>query len=525
MIVERAQVAWRAETAVVVVESPPVPMDLDRLTLPRSLPPLEHVARALLKRGAKDPGMRLLRAVVERDPREKACAALLAAVEARPEASVYGPDIDLDLRLAEVLACCGWFREALAVLEGTGLDRRGIGRSHAEALREILAPIPVGAKAALRDVDDQIRHGGAAAALATLDEDDSLPSWAIRRRVLLRRLLLESGSAHRASSPAAPLASDIRESAFAVCVRPHLEGRDLKTAYAAACALCERDAADSNARAGTDALAQLVCEAASSGASDENAGRRTRELTGLELARFQLAMGNLESVERLLRNLASEDASDVACRELLRALLVFRAALDGQAATDVGSAAVDPSDATLPGATPKAHELRDMARALVMAAEGAPLPSATGSARRASSLDDDGRDEADRAESLYGRGFAEQALLIYRNLAKRYPQRRRYADRAQDIRGTLRKRLQEAAQAAHFPGVDRIDRQSSVPTPVEDLGLGPTPPAGATRDVFGAWVDTPKDSFNALESVRSSCGRSADQGVSVVRVSRIVRVT
>src|SRR5687767_6562597 len=90
-----------------------------------AVPPLDHLARALLVRGKRDDALALLRAAVARDPDERACAALLAAIGARPDAAVSGPDVRLDLALVEALVERGMRVAALAVLRGAELDRDG----------------------------------------------------------------------------------------------------------------------------------------------------------------------------------------------------------------------------------------------------------------------------------------------------------------------------------------------------------------------------------------------------------------
>ena len=504
----------------------PAAMTLDHLTLPRDTPPLDHVARALLKRGARDQALRLLRAAVDRDPREKSCAALLRAVEARPGASVYGPEIGLDVRLAEVFACCGWFQEALSVLEGAGLDRSGLGRSRAEALREILSPIPASAKASLREVDQQIRHGSAAAALAALDQDHGLPSWAIRRRVLLRRLLLDSGS-----EPSFPQPNEGSSTAFGVCVRPHLEAHDLATAHAAAVALIRHDPSDANARAGARALARLRRAIAAVDPAVTDPSVQTPPMSGLQVAMYQLGMGNLESAERLLRHLIAEEPEVGPSQTLLHDLLVLRASLAGRAvASERSSNGVDPSEETLPGLHPRAQELRDMARALVLAADGPPLSNiratpvnAAGAEARA-----DGRAEAERAESLFDQGFAEQALTIYRRLMRSFPERRHYAERADAIRMALEQRLREASDATGFSLADLPSPpERKAPSP-KDLGVAPTPPSGTGRPgrlLFGAWVEGVARDEKSDRGRPSSARDPQESTAAVVHVRRIVRVT
>jgi nitroreductase len=170
-----------------------VPIDPSE-TLPSALPPTDHVARVLLKRGARDDALDLLRAAVRRDPNERACAALLRALEARPDASVYGPDMAIDVGLIDLYARSSMLVEARAVLRGSGLGSMPAGAERLAALDEVLSAAPPDAPPALREAFHQVLDGGAAIALGKLDRiaaSGALRPWAARRHALLTRMIFE----------------------------------------------------------------------------------------------------------------------------------------------------------------------------------------------------------------------------------------------------------------------------------------------------------------------------------------------
>ncbi len=305
-------------------------MPVDRSeTLPAALPPTDHVARVLLKRGARDDALTFLRAAVARDPGERACAALLRAVEARPDASVYGPDLALDVSLVEAYTRSGMLIEALAVLRGGELDETARGRHRAAVLEELLAPCPVDADEELRDADAELRLGGAAVALSVLGEriarDPGVPAWARRRYELLSELLLEQ--AEPAPEPAGPRKeprTPLGEALSAAFAR-----RDVEGALEAAQTIAREHAGDLEPAAVAEALGRL--RAAMHQASRDAGGPMlsTQPMTGHTTALFQLRMGNLAEAERFFRRIVLEEPLDRLARQRLEDVQTVRAAMDG----------------------------------------------------------------------------------------------------------------------------------------------------------------------------------------------------
>ena len=326
---------------------------------PGSLPPTDHVARVLLKNGARDEAVMLLRAAIARDPGEKACAALLRAVQARPDAAVYGPDLDLNLSLVSAYARSGMLLEALAVLRGARLEGSAGGSRLADMLRELLQPCPDGSDAYLQEVDSELRTGGATIALTMLDQrmaaGTTTPDWARRRHALLQDLLF--GSAERAPSAPPPAPSPSPQVAALV---EHVRARDLRGALRTVCDASARDPSNIDAAAAAEALGRLV-PAIERAISDQGGGdMRTQPMTGVEVGLFQLKMGNLEEAERVFRKVLMDAPADADARQSLDDLQTFRRLLEGRPAMGRAAAGVDPLMETMTVST-RLPEARDAA--------------------------------------------------------------------------------------------------------------------------------------------------------------------
>lgn len=297
---------------------------------PAFLPPTDHVARVLLKRGARDEAVALLRAAVARDPKERACAALLRAVEARPDASVYGPELAIDLSIVEAYARSGMLLEALAVLRGAGLESTIEGRHRQAQLEELLAPCEDRSDQELLQVDEELRNGGAAVALSLLAErlarHGSLPPQARRRHEILSELLIEGAEeAERLKSE-----HPIGRSPFATALARHLSRRDVDGALRTAREQLEQSPADLDARAVVEALERLVA-AMKKASADMSGGSTfsTQPMTGHTVALFQLRMGNLSEAERYFRKLVLEEPLDDVARARLEDVQTVRRVIDG----------------------------------------------------------------------------------------------------------------------------------------------------------------------------------------------------
>ncbi len=289
------------------------------------LPPTDHVARVLLKMGARDAALNLLRAAVTRDPGEMACAALLKAVEARPDSSVYGPDMDLNVSMARTYARRGWIIEAICLLEGARLTQLSSGRDLANELYEILGPIPEDAPADLRDADEEIRRGAASVALMTFDEyvatGRGLPAWAERRHHLLSQLLLDAAPSAR------PSAEIHAMTAVGEAMQEQLRARDLPGALEVAKRYFDAHPRDSNAHAVIVALGRIVDAMGRINAEVNTAAMRTQPMTGINVALFQVRMCNFDVAERMFRKLVISDPMNERARAYLDDVQTVKKAL------------------------------------------------------------------------------------------------------------------------------------------------------------------------------------------------------
>lgn len=318
------------------------------MTHPAVLPPTDHVARELLKRGARPHALTFLRAAIERDPGERACAALLRAVEARPDASVYGPDVPLDLGLVDGYVRSGMLVEALAVLRGAALDRDAVGAERARMLDELLSPVPPDADHGLIDAYRQICSGGAVLALGMLDERASktaLPPWARTRHEILRRVLLEE--APRLPSQPPPATEDdpsFGTTPAAQILASGIERRDLPGALAELRKHVQAVPADGEAKQCCDSLGRLVAAMLQAEREQAIADRtaRTMPMQGHHVGQLQIRMANLAEAERIFRKLVLERPLDQVARQRLDDLQLIRKVVGGPRVSEPGAAPAKP---------------------------------------------------------------------------------------------------------------------------------------------------------------------------------------
>ena len=304
-------------------------------SFPRAaLPPTDHVARALLQRGARESALLLLRAAVRRDAGERACAALLKALEARPDASVAGPEIALDIVLIDAYVARGMLLEARALLTGTGLDRGSEGGARARALDTLIAPIPVDASPALEEAARHLLDGGAALALSLLDEQHRrggpLPPWAEERRRTLCQLLIDRAE-HDDMSGAGPAAravpggpADVRADVGRLILArevPHALERLRAHAMAAP--------RDVDAAVAATALERLWTTLQGREAQPADyGGMRTVPMSPSHVGDLNVRMGNLGEAERIYRRIVMDDPTSAVARATLDDVQAVRRYLD-----------------------------------------------------------------------------------------------------------------------------------------------------------------------------------------------------
>jgi hypothetical protein len=522
-----------------------------------------------LKDGAREAAVHLLRAAIARDPGEMACAALLKAVEARPDSSVYGPDIRLDLSLARRYARRGWLIESLCLLEGAGLTAIPGGAELAHEIREILGPIPDDAPRDLRDADEQVRRGGASVALMTFDEwvatGRPLPPWAERRHQLLSTLLLDAAPAARPSSEITTMTP------VGAALNTQLASRNLDGALTAAKTYLLTAPNDSDAQAVVVALGRIV-EAMAAVSADVNvAAMRTQPMTGVNVALFQTRMCNFDVAERMFRKLVISDPMDARARAYLDDVQTIQRALGAVVTAPPGSGEqvnVDPLRSTAKAqygaiispdptasrrprlrsappverprverppaqrpprvapqpitASPILEEPTrrvgvDELRSAVAASAAAPLPNestrkvevkAPGQKKKQITspnlLKKSGRPAADgwalpeanasdwdevsteigdpdqMAELMLKQGYAERALRIYERLAGVYPDRERYARRAEEIQQLIESGA--VPELKTVPGEDYLASPDQADTTMgeRDVPVDPRAPAAGS---------------------------------------------
>lgn len=273
--------------------------------------------------------MLLLRAATRRDPGERACAALLKALEARPDAAVSGPEVELDLSLAEAYVARGMFLEARAVLIGAGLDRVSPGADHARVLDELLAPLPADAEPELLQAFRHLMTGGASLSLSLVEEHvqrgQALPPWAARRRTVLRALLLDhvlESAGQAATTPgsqAAPVlhGASGEPSALARETARLVAERDLRGAVAQLRAHCASAPDDVSAAIGAEALERLLHVLETRDGLPDVTDTRTLPMGPQKVAELHLRMGNLAESERLYRRVVLDQPENLELRAML----------------------------------------------------------------------------------------------------------------------------------------------------------------------------------------------------------------
>jgi hypothetical protein len=394
---------------------------------------MEHLARALLMRGAREPALMLLRAACRRGGEERArCAALLAAVESRPSDRVSGPPISIDASLVEALASAGRLEEARALALGGDVTRSVAGAEIAAALEEVFAPCEDWPQAWRRRWNDALASGSAPA-LAAIEREASVareppPVLGSRARLALRLL---RGFSLTGNTEIRELDGDVAvpwlDEPSRLRIRARLDASNLGGAVREAHALAFEGAPGA---AHLAALLGRLAEASDRAQQEPARGAPTATLPldGHGLALFQLRMGNVEDSLQIVRARAAEGPDDLATRELLTDLEALARALRG----DLPAAAETPP----PRATGALDKRGRRAGAGGWAPAKAP-PSAA----------DWGDDEstsvmkADREAELHVEaGHLRRALELYEQLCREHPERPQFAARRRALEATLAQR-------------------------------------------------------------------------------------
>ena len=397
----------------------------------KQLPPLDHIARALLVRGARDEAIAFLESALARggDDRPR-CEALLSAIRARPNDRVGGPPIKLDASLVEALAERGRLGEARQVARAVLAKKEGAAPL-LEALERVHdddSALPEPWRGRWREL---LAKGSLSVLGAIERELGSGPPWLVERVGIVARLL--RGFSTQPSGPEigfAPIGEGLRAS-----IRRALEARDLLAALSAVRSAPGEPGAIELAAA----LARLVAATEKLLEEQGPQGNSTMPMEGHGVALFQLRMGNLAEAERAFRRIVLEQASDHVARERLADIIQLRRAVEPPGVEE--ARAEDGQRATMPGdKTPAPDWLNKRQR----------KPSVEGWLKggkkepAASEWDNDVATsvlKADQEAELHLRaGQPERALQIYLKLVDRNPGNAQYARRAKEIEAMIAER-------------------------------------------------------------------------------------
>lgn len=492
-----------------------------------SLPPIDHVARALVAEGAREHALALLEAAAGRPGPDRArCEALLGAMRARPDDAPSGPMVRLDAILVEALAAAGMLAEARAVARGVRLASRG-GVEIASALERVLEPPPASLQGPQRASWEQV-IAGRVAGLEPLERDPSRCDPWLRARVPLAARLLRGFSVH---APTGGASDDVEvprlSPALRATIADRVAARDLPGALAAA---RSAPASEPGRTEMIVALARLVAATERLSEDPPVAGKGTVPLGGHGFVLFQLRMGNLGDAERALRRIVLEQVNDHVAQERLRDLILVRGAID----------AGDAAAPAAPAGWLDKRKARPTGEGWAPAAKPTPVPPAR------NEWDEEVATSVLRpeqeAELLLRDGQAERALAVYRLVLVRYPDRAEIAARIAEIEAMLEQgrapiagevtvqrdvRAMLASREAERSQAVRLDPPSEGELPViaddEPTLLGRRPKALMAPDPLAETQDPARPARPAATEAAADAGPGPGPGVPVA-VHRIVRI-
>jgi len=394
------------------------------------IPPMDHLARALLMRGAREPALTLLRAAVRRGGDERSrCAALLSAVESRPTDRVSGPPIAIDASLVEALASAGRLEEARALALGGDVTRSVAGAEIAAALEEVFASSEDWPQAWRRRWQDALASGSASA-VAAIEREASVareppPVLGSRARLalrLLRGFSLTGNTEIRALDGEAPV--PVLDDVSRRRIAARLAASDLAAAVREAHALAFEGASGA---AHVAALLGRLADASDRAQREPAPGApaATLPLDGDGLALFQLRMGNVGDSLGILRARAAENPEDRPTHELLADLEALAKALEADVTT--------PAEPPPPRATGVLDKRgRKAGAGGWAAAKAAPSAPEWGDDESTSVM------KADREAELHVEaGNLRRALELYEQLCREHPERPQFAARRRALEARL----------------------------------------------------------------------------------------
>jgi hypothetical protein len=383
----------------------------------RSLPPFDLIARALAGLGRVEDAIALLELAAARGGEEMARAQpLLLTLRARPDERWASPALRLDADLVEAIASEGRIAEAWVVGRAIDLGATVRGLELAQALGDVLSPVPPEESPTAAALYAEALRGSALAAQRLTTTTGASPDLRRRARILVR-LLRGFSSAPSAEGPS-PIADPmVRE--VVVQLR---ERRDLAWGARALARIVERP----GARPLYEDVA-LLAAAIDRAASEEGHGQAaTAPLEGPAVALQYARMFDLEQAERALRRVVLERSDDRASATLLGALSRVRATLD--ASSEGRGAEPGPSS---PPAAPPPDWLNKRARKASVEGWASPRRGPTPVPYEdavTSVLRPD-----DEAELHVRAGRPDKAIALYRELAERFPHHPRFGQRAEEL--------------------------------------------------------------------------------------------
>jgi tetratricopeptide (TPR) repeat protein len=448
--------------------------------MPRAIPPLDQVARALAALGRAHEAIALLELSVARGGEERARGeGLLAHLRARPDERPGSPGIRVDAELVEGIATHGRLAEARIVAHSVDIGGSVLGLELCQALDLVLAPLPAGEDAGLALIYAEALAGSAMAVQRLLLSPGASPELRTRAQTLVQLL-----RGFRAQRPSAEAASGMAvDPAVHRVVAELMQRRDLAWGMAELGRLTGLAGA-----AELHADVSLLLAASERAAAEEGQGvAATAPLEGPGVALLYVRMFNLEQAERALRRVCLERPGDREAPVLLAAVARLRSVQD--ASID------DARDPAAPKAAPPEWLNKRSRKASV---EGwastqrrAPTPAPYEDAATSVLRPDD------EAELHLRAGNPDKAIEIYLRLAERFPDRVRFRERAAEIQAvvsakeivfademTVRRDLRPLAAASeHPPGapptlVQAASDPSTVEMPIDE---GPPLPEETTE--------------------------------------------
>ncbi len=448
--------------------------------MPRAIPPLELVARALAALGQSRAAIELLELGVQRGGEEGLRAEpLLATLRARSDVLLGAPGVRLDVDLVEAIATNGRLREALVVARAIDSGGTVLGLEISHALEVVLAPIAPDEPADMAACFREGIGGSAIAAQRVVLSPNASPDLRHRAQLLVQLL---RGFRAMTSSPG-PTEGLSVDPPVAAVIAEMLQRRDLLWGRRA----LEKVLALPGGRVLHEAVHDLIVATDHVAHEDGPGGVATSPVQGDGVALLHIRMVNLDQAERTLRRICVERPDDRSAPRLLAAVSRLRAVQDASADE------ARPSEASPKGAPPEwlnKRARRGSVEGWAASAKRGVTPVTYEEAATSVLRPDD------EAELHLRAGRPDKAVELYRRLAERFPDRTRFAERADEIARQMEQRALMFADemtvrrdlrglAAHSASPPTTPAPIAAPAPASALVAAPVAAAVAAA-VAGA---------------------------------------